>query len=85
MGMLRDRAFDCLMTDLAMPNMSGRQIVEAVKAEFPNLPILVMSGRATSDPEVTSVMGLGCAGILTKPLPNSEDIVQTIKKAIATR
>lgn len=40
----RDPPVDLLITDLIMPNMSGRELVERVRDEHPELPILRTSG-----------------------------------------
>lgn len=40
------QTFDILITDQMMPGMTGTQLADAVKAERPNLPILLVSGYA---------------------------------------
>lgn len=82
---LRRKAYSCMITDLAMPYLSGHQVVQAVQAEYPSMPLIVMSGCASNDPRLLAVMKLGCAAILPKPLPDADEIVAAIKKAIATR
>jgi len=37
---------DLLITDFAMPGMNGGQLIEAVRAKFPHLPILLATGYA---------------------------------------
>ncbi len=43
---LRDKPdfFDCLITDLVMPNISGVGLISIVKKEFPELRIIAMTG-----------------------------------------
>jgi len=43
---LRDKPdfFDCLITDLVMPNISGVGLISIVKKEFPNFRIIAMTG-----------------------------------------
>lgn len=36
--------FDCLITDLVMPNISGVGLISIVKKEFPRLKIIAMTG-----------------------------------------
>jgi CheY-like chemotaxis protein len=45
-GLARFRAepFDLVMTDLAMPGMSGWQVAQAVKAARPHVPVVVVTG-----------------------------------------
>jgi CheY-like chemotaxis protein len=37
---------DLVVTDQAMPQMTGMQLAAAIKVDWPNLPILLMSGYA---------------------------------------
>ena len=43
---LRDKSnfFDCLITDLVMPNISGVGLISIVKKEYPHLRIIAMTG-----------------------------------------
>ncbi len=43
---LRDKPdfFDCLITDLVMPNISGVGLISIVKKEYPDLKIIAMTG-----------------------------------------
>jgi DNA-binding NtrC family response regulator len=36
--------FDCLITDLVMPNISGVGLISIVKKEYPHLKIIAMTG-----------------------------------------
>jgi DNA-binding NtrC family response regulator len=44
--LLRDKnsVFDCLITDLVMPNISGVGLISIVKKEYPHLKIIAMTG-----------------------------------------
>lgn len=37
-------SFDCLITDLIMPNISGIGLITIVKKEYPHLKIIAMTG-----------------------------------------
>ena len=43
---LKDKSnyFDCLITDLVMPNISGVGLIAIVKKEFPDMKIIAMTG-----------------------------------------
>ena len=45
-GMHRQRQFpfDLVITDIMMPEQDGIETIRALKAEFPNLPIIAISG-----------------------------------------
>ncbi len=44
--LLRDKSnfFNCLITDLVMPNISGVGLISIVKKEFPHLKIIAITG-----------------------------------------
>lgn len=44
--LLREKSgfFDCLITDLVMPNISGVGLIAIVKKEYPGLKIIAMTG-----------------------------------------
>jgi PAS domain S-box-containing protein len=44
MAILHDRAFDCLVTDIAMPGMGGIDLAERVHAANPDMPVVFVSG-----------------------------------------
>jgi PAS domain S-box-containing protein len=44
--------FDLVITDLNMPGLNGKDLIEAVRSETPEMPILVVSGNP--DPEVAA-------------------------------
>ncbi|MFO0749285.1 MAG: response regulator [Myxococcota bacterium] len=44
-----DGRFDLVLSDVVMPRMAGRELGEAVRARYPNLPIVFMSGYTGDD------------------------------------
>ena len=64
-------AFDVVITDLAMPNMSGFAFSRAVHETRADVPILLMSGFVTQEDERTSA---ACAirDIIFKPITLSK-------------
>jgi signal transduction histidine kinase/ActR/RegA family two-component response regulator len=58
--------YDCVITDLYMPNVSGLDVVECVHRCAPDTPIVVMSGCSTTlESEATRERGI--ARVLRKP------------------
>jgi PAS domain S-box-containing protein len=57
---------DLLVTDLAMPGMSGAELAEKVRARFPEMPVLLLTGYA--DPAMQS----GGYPVLRKPFRQTE-------------
>jgi DNA-binding NtrC family response regulator len=42
--LLRSEDYNVLLTDIVMPDISGLGLIEITKKEFPNLPIIAMTG-----------------------------------------
>jgi PAS domain S-box-containing protein len=46
LALLRREAIDLVITDQSMPQMTGLQLVEAIRAEWPGLPVILATGYA---------------------------------------
>jgi two-component system response regulator HydG len=72
---------DLVMTDFRLGDITGTELLSAIKAKRPHLPVLVITGY--SDIKVAvNVMKLGAYDYITKPL-FPDEILITVKKAIA--
>jgi hypothetical protein len=48
---LRDERFDCVVLDLLLPDRSGFDLIDQIRAEHPHLPIIVYTGKDLSQEE----------------------------------
>jgi CheY-like chemotaxis protein len=48
--LLRQQTFDVVITDQAMPKITGVQLMQAIRAEWPNLPVIIATGYAEMPP-----------------------------------
>ncbi|CAG5068478.1 Transcriptional regulatory protein ZraR [Dyadobacter sp. CECT 9623] len=72
---------DLVMTDFRLGDITGTELLTAIKAKRPNVPVLIITGY--SDIKIAvSVMKLGAYDYITKPL-FPDEILVTVKKAIA--
>ena len=44
-AILKSEPYEVVITDLAMPDIDGYQVARTIKAESPNMPIIMMTGR----------------------------------------
>ncbi len=75
--------FSLLLTDQAMPGMSGVDLVREIRKLDSGLPVLIFSGYlgAVGEREVSD---LGISGVLMKPL-TPDELVAAISRALAPR
>ncbi len=71
---------DVIVTDMRMPELSGIELLQAVKAASPRTEVIVMTAHATVDSAV-SAMKLGAFDYIMKPFKN-EAILAKIRRAM---
>ncbi|MGL4559864.1 MAG: ATP-binding protein, partial [Afipia sp.] len=74
----REPSVDLVITDHAMPRMTGAQLAAAIKAERPDLPVILATGYAELPPGVEADLPK-----LAKPF-RQQDLMQAVTAAIAT-
>ena len=62
---------DVILCDLRMPEIDGMELLERIKAEWPELPVIIITGYATIDVAVEA-MRKGASDFLAKPFPPDE-------------
>ena len=72
---------DLVLTDLHLQDTTGIDILDAAKAGFPNLPTIVMTGRATISSAVEA-MRRGAYDYLVKPFGDSQILLSAIERAL---
>jgi len=77
----RDR-LDLVVTDLGMPRMDGNQLARRLRADRPDLPVLLISGHVHEDP---SVEGEEPWPLLRKPFPPEELVHRVTQLLVASR
>jgi len=80
---LSDFAFDILITDLRLPGVDGRQVLDEAFARYPDIIALVITGFGTLR-EAVEVTRLGAEGFITKPFP-FEELLHELDAAIEKR
>ena len=75
---------DLVITDVIMPNVDGIEVLNAMKKEYPNIPVIVISGggRVSADMYLKSAKVLGARAIMQKPIDN-DLLLKTIDEVLA--
>ena len=75
---IEKRRFDCLITDLRLPGISGIELIPRVKAVYPETHVIVITGHGTVESAVEA-MKAGAAEYVLKPFLN-EDVLQRLER-----
>jgi len=67
---------DLVVSDIQMPGGDGLSLAQAVKAAFPTIPIILVSGREQPDGEYD--------GFVQKPF-DSKSLLEAVRNAVAHR
>ena len=76
---LKQSDIDLVLTDMKMPSMDGMELLEHIKAQDPDLPVIMMTAHGTVDKAVEA-MQKGAYSYLEKPFDNDR-LVLYVKKA----
>jgi two-component system copper resistance phosphate regulon response regulator CusR len=66
LALARDESFDLLLLDLGLPGLSGREVLEEVRARGETMPVVILTASDTVDDTVSSLQG-GADDYVTKP------------------
>jgi len=76
---LEESEVDVVITDMKMPKVTGQQVLEHVKRNFPYIPVIIMTAFGSIEGAVEA-MRLGAFDYIAKPFANDE-LLLTMEKA----
>lgn len=83
---LKNGRFDFVISDINMPNMTGFDLLQAVKSDpnLKSLPVLMVTAEARKE-DILLAAQIGAAGYIVKPFTKAtlEDKVQKIMQKLA--
>ncbi len=80
MPMLAERSFACVLLDLMMPHISGDELLPQILAEYPELPVIVVTGNDTVDTAVRCIKH-GAFDFIVKPV-DSDRLLTSVRNAV---
>ncbi|MEO6277119.1 chemotaxis response regulator CheY [Roseateles sp.] len=87
LNMLKGAKFDFVVSDINMPNMTGFQLLTAIKADpnLKHLPVLMVTAEARKEDIVLAAQS-GAAGYIVKPFTKAtleEKVLKIMQKMAA--
>ncbi len=68
---------DLVILDLMLPNIKGETICRDIKKDYPDLPIIILTGKTNLDDKI-QVFDLGADDYMTKPF-EPEELIRRIR------
>jgi len=78
-----NRTYDVIFSDISMPEMNGIELLEKIRENQPDTPVIMFTGMATVETAADAVR-LGAYDYLKKPV-GSEMLVNLTKRAVETK
>lgn len=78
---LDSEPFDLVLTDLRMPKMGGRELLQIMSENYPEIPKIVLTGYGTSE-DIILALQTGAYDFLTKPITDFGILDHSIKRAL---
>ncbi len=76
---IKEKDFDLVITDLAMPEMNGIELFEAIQKLEKTMPVIAMTGNILDwNSDTLSKFNK----VLTKPFSNIKEIVSAVKEVL---
>jgi two-component system, chemotaxis family, chemotaxis protein CheY len=84
LAVIRVRVPDAVVTDLWMPGSDGLSLIRALKAGFPGVAVIAMTGgspRENQERSLIQARDAGVAAVLIKPV-DKNDLVSAVSQAL---
>ncbi len=73
--------YDVVISDIMMPVMTGPDMLQVIRKEYPMVHVIMMTGYVTMDNALTC-MRLGADTLIFKPLEDLEEVERAVEKAV---
>lgn len=76
---VRSTAFDIAVVDLKMPGMSGAEVLDSIRGDYPEMPVILLTGHgATGEAEEQESVEVKACAYLFKPI-NIEELIKAME------
>lgn len=80
---MKNSIFDILLIDIKMPERDGMYLIRAVKKQWPEVPIVVMSGYPTPE-TIAEGLRLGAEEFIAKPF-TPDELLEIVRQVLQKR
>ncbi len=77
---LEESEVDVIITDMKMPKLTGQDVLEHAKRNYPHIPVMIMTAYGSIEGAVEA-MKIGAFDYITKPFAN-EELLLSVTKAL---
>jgi CheY-like chemotaxis protein len=82
LGLLERQPADIVLTDLLMPEMDGLELVQAIRAKHPQVPVILMTAHGSEDIALQALKKGAASYVPKKRL--AQDLAETLEQVLAT-
>lgn len=82
LALLASRKFDVVVADIRMPDMSGLELLNTVRAQWPTTPVIIITAHATLDTGMAALKA-GAFEFIVKPF-DADELLACIRATSAT-
>ncbi len=77
---MREGRYDVVLLDLKLPGMGGREVLKRLRKDFPNVPVLLITGHGGVEDETDEGLD-GAYAYLVKPA-QLDDLIAKMREAV---
>ena len=78
---LKDKSYQLVILDIRMPRKDGLEVLQFIREEYPDLPVLIITALASKE-EVKNTVKLGAYACLKKPF-RLDTVLETVKRGLS--
>jgi DNA-binding NtrC family response regulator len=75
--------YDAILTDIAMPGLTGVELLQQIQVSNPATPVILISGKG-SEQDPKALMDLGAFAYVTKPF-NLDELEEVVERALTPK
>lgn len=82
-GLLRYKKYDLILLDIRMPRKDGLEVLKFVKDEYPDIPVIIITGLASME-EIKETVKMGAFACIKKPFL-LDKVLAKVSEALAKK